>query len=71
MTLPVRVRARAELDVDEAFAWYESHVEGLGEAFLRAMEACFASRGTPKHTSWRTTVCAVPGFTAFPTAFTT
>ena len=42
MTLPVRVRHRAELDVDEAYAWYESRTEGLGEAFLRATEACLA-----------------------------
>ena len=42
MTLPVRVRRRAELDVDEAYAWYESRTEGLGEAFLRATEACLA-----------------------------
>lgn len=41
MRLPVRVRRRAELDVDEAYAWYEERVEGLGEAFLRAVEACF------------------------------
>ncbi|MFI5217688.1 MAG: type II toxin-antitoxin system RelE/ParE family toxin [Candidatus Limnocylindria bacterium] len=42
MTLLVRVRQRAELDVEEAYAWYESRAEGLGEAFLRAVEACFA-----------------------------
>jgi plasmid stabilization system protein ParE len=42
VTLPVRVRLRAELDIDEAYAWYESRAEGLGEAFLRAVEACFA-----------------------------
>jgi plasmid stabilization system protein ParE len=42
VTLPVRVRRRAEFDVDEAYAWYESRAEGLGEAFLRAVEACFA-----------------------------
>jgi len=42
VTPPVRVRRRAELDVDEAYAWYEARAEGLGEAFLRAVEACFA-----------------------------
>ncbi len=41
MTLPVRVRRRAELDLNDAYAWYESRSEGLGEAFLRAVEACF------------------------------
>lgn len=42
MTLTVRVRHRAELDVDEAFAWYEARADGLGETFLRAVEACLA-----------------------------
>jgi len=42
VTLPVRVRRRAELDLDEAYAWYESRAEGLGEAFLRAVDACLA-----------------------------
>lgn len=40
--LPVRVRPRAERDLDEAYAWYEERAEGLGEAFLRAVAACFA-----------------------------
>ena len=42
MTLPIRVRRRAELDIDEAFAWYALRGEGLGDAFLRVLEACFA-----------------------------
>ncbi len=42
MTLPVRVRRRAEFDIDEAYTWYEARAEGVGEAFLRAVEACFA-----------------------------
>ena len=42
MTLPVRIRRRAEFDIDEAYAWYESRAEGVGESFLRAVEACFA-----------------------------
>ena len=42
MTLPVRVRRRAELDADDAYGWYESRAEGLGEAFLRAVDACLA-----------------------------
>jgi plasmid stabilization system protein ParE len=28
--------------MDEAYAWYESRAEGVGDAFLRAIEACFA-----------------------------
>lgn len=42
MTLALRVRRRAELDLAEAYAWYGSRSEGLGEAFLRAASACFA-----------------------------
>jgi plasmid stabilization system protein ParE len=42
VTLPIRVRRRAELDIDEAFTWYALRGEGLGDAFLRALEACFA-----------------------------
>ena len=45
MTLPVRVRRRAELDIDEAYVWYEARAEGVGEAFLRSVEACFARVG--------------------------
>lgn len=41
MTLPLRVRRRAELDVDDAYAWYETRSEGLGEAFLGSVQACF------------------------------
>jgi plasmid stabilization system protein ParE len=42
VTLALRVRRRAELDLDEAYAWHEARSEGLGEAFLRAVGACFA-----------------------------
>jgi toxin ParE1/3/4 len=35
------LRPRAEADLDEAFAWYEAQVPGLGEAFLRSATACF------------------------------
>lgn len=43
MTLALRVRRRAELDVAEAYAWYESRAEGLGESFLGALDRCFDS----------------------------
>jgi plasmid stabilization system protein ParE len=35
------LRLRAELDIDEAYAWYESRHEGLGDVFLRSLDACF------------------------------
>ena len=41
MTRHVRVRHRAELDIDEAFVWYEARAAGLGELFLSALDACF------------------------------
>ena len=49
MTLPIRVRTRAELDVDDGYAWYESRAEGLGEAFLRAVDlAVYHGRRRPR-----------------------
>ncbi|MEB2343430.1 MAG: type II toxin-antitoxin system RelE/ParE family toxin [Deltaproteobacteria bacterium] len=39
---PLAVRPRAEVDLDEAFGWYEAQRPGLGEAFLRSARACFA-----------------------------
>ena len=30
----------AELDIAEAFAWYERRKAGLGEEFLSALDAC-------------------------------
>jgi plasmid stabilization system protein ParE len=34
---PVRLDASAERDVDEAYAWYEHELPGLGERFLAAL----------------------------------
>ena len=50
--LPIRVRRRAELDINEAYAWYELRVDGLGEAFLSALDACFEriARGPESYT---------------------
>ncbi|MCP5059280.1 MAG: type II toxin-antitoxin system RelE/ParE family toxin [bacterium] len=39
------LRQRAELDIDEVYAWYESRRSGLGEAFLRSVDASFARIG--------------------------
>ena len=35
------LRRRAELDIDKAYVWYESRQEGLGDVFLRSIDACF------------------------------
>jgi len=42
LTLPIRVRQRAEADIVDAYAWYDARAIGLGEAFLRAVDACMA-----------------------------
>jgi plasmid stabilization system protein ParE len=42
VTVRLRVRRRAELDLDEAYAWYESRAMGLGELFLRSVDTCLA-----------------------------
>jgi plasmid stabilization system protein ParE len=42
VSLPVSLRARAEADLTDAFAWYEERLPGLGTAFLRSVDGCFA-----------------------------
>jgi plasmid stabilization system protein ParE len=42
VSLPLTLRPRAEADLDDAFRWYEARLPGLGEAFLRSADACFA-----------------------------
>ena len=42
MSLPVSLRARAEADLTDAFAWYEETFPGLGAALLRSVDGCFA-----------------------------
>ena len=34
------VAPEAELDIAEAYAWYEGRIVGLGEEFLSAVDAC-------------------------------
>jgi len=40
VSLPTRLRPHAEADIGDAFLWYEARLPGLGEAFLRSVEAC-------------------------------
>ena len=40
--LPIRIRRRAEFDIADAYAWYETRAPGLGAALLRSVEACLA-----------------------------
>ena len=40
MAVKLIVAPEAELDVSEAYAWYEMRRAGLGEDFLSSVEAC-------------------------------
>jgi plasmid stabilization system protein ParE len=42
VSLPIRLRPRAEADLTDAFAWYEERLPALGAAFLRSVDACLA-----------------------------
>ena len=42
VTRQILVRPEAEVEVQQAFDWYEEQSEGLGLEFLRAIEACLA-----------------------------
>ena len=35
------IAPEADVDLDEAYAWYEERRAGLGEQFLGAVDACF------------------------------
>ena len=37
------ISSEAELEIQEAYRWYESCVEGLGSEYLRALDAVFNS----------------------------
>jgi len=39
MTYEILLRPEAEADIGESYRWYESQVAGLGEEFLRAVDA--------------------------------
>lgn len=43
MELDYDFAPEAEFDLDEAYAWYESQRVGLGEDFLRRVDACLQS----------------------------
>jgi len=42
VTLPLSLSPAAEDDLHEAAAWYDAQQRGLGDAFLRSVEASFA-----------------------------
>ena len=43
MTENLVLLPEAEQDIAEAYAWYEERQRGLGEEFLRCIDACLAS----------------------------
>lgn len=43
MNYELLLRPEAEADIGEAYRWYEAQTDGLGEEFLRAVDACFAT----------------------------
>jgi plasmid stabilization system protein ParE len=49
VTLPLALSPAAEDDLHDAAAWYDAQQPGLGDAFLRSVEASFARiRRLPK-----------------------
>ena len=41
--MKVNIRPEAEEDIFDSYRWYEERDVGLGEEFLRAIDACIAS----------------------------
>jgi plasmid stabilization system protein ParE len=39
------IRPEAELDIQDAFEWYESQSPGLGSEFVRAVDTCLSGIG--------------------------
>ena len=46
MSLPVRLRPIARLELDEAMAWYEKQKEGLGTELKEAIDQMFRKIGS-------------------------
>jgi plasmid stabilization system protein ParE len=45
MTYRLIIRPEAELDLEDAFLWYESQSNGLGSEFVRAIDTCISGIG--------------------------
>lgn len=43
MAVELVIAPEAELDITEAYTWYEGRRPGLGEEFLSSVDACFES----------------------------
>ena len=57
VTRQIIVRPEAEVEVQQAFEWYQQQSEGLGLEFLRAIEACLSG---VKRNPFAYTVAKVP-----------
>ena len=45
MSYRLIIRPEAELDLEDAFIWYESQETGLGSEFVRAIDNCISTIG--------------------------
>jgi plasmid stabilization system protein ParE len=45
MSCKLIIRPEAELDIQDAFEWYEAQTSGLGSEFIRAVDAGLSSIG--------------------------
>ncbi|MGB3200414.1 MAG: type II toxin-antitoxin system RelE/ParE family toxin, partial [Nodosilinea sp.] len=45
MSYRLIIRPQAELDIQDAFNWYEAQTPGLGSEFIRAVDAGLSSIG--------------------------
>jgi plasmid stabilization system protein ParE len=45
MSYGLIIRTEAELDIEDAFEWYEAQSPGLGSEFVRAVDVCFSGIG--------------------------
>lgn len=45
MSYRLIIRPEAELDIRDAFEWYDAQTAGLGSEFVRAVDTCLSSIG--------------------------
>ncbi|MEX0268968.1 type II toxin-antitoxin system RelE/ParE family toxin [Leptolyngbyaceae cyanobacterium UHCC 1019] len=45
MSYSLIIRPEAELDIQDAFEWYEAQTSGLGSEFVRAVDTCLSGIG--------------------------
>ena len=45
MSYSLLIRPEAELDIQDAYQFYEERSQGLGSEFVRSIDACFSSIG--------------------------